>query len=61
LIGPRQTGKTTIARQIISKTNIPFHYAWAEEPALRDREWIEQQIACTQQHMSDVRSFNGII
>lgn len=43
LIGPRQTGKTTIARQIISKTNIPAHYASADEPVLKDRVWIEQQ------------------
>lgn len=43
LIGPRQTGKTTIARQIISKTDIASHYASADEPVLRDRVWIEQQ------------------
>ena len=43
LIGPRQTGKTTIARQIISKTNLASHYASADEPLLRDRVWIEQQ------------------
>lgn len=43
LIGPRQTGKTTVARQIISKTKIPSHYASADEPVLKDRVWIEQQ------------------
>jgi len=43
LIGPRQTGKTTVARQIISGTKIPSHYASADEPLLRDRVWIEQQ------------------
>jgi predicted AAA+ superfamily ATPase len=43
LIGPRQTGKTTIARQISSSMNIICHYASADEPVLRDREWIEQQ------------------
>ena len=43
IFGPRQTGKTTIARQIISKTNIPSHYASADEPVLRDRIWIEQE------------------
>jgi hypothetical protein len=35
--------KTTLARQILSKTNIPSHYPSADEPVLRDREWIEQQ------------------
>ena len=43
LIGPRQTGKTTVARQIISGTKIPSHYASADEPLLREREWIERQ------------------
>ena len=43
LIGPRQTGKTTIARQILSKIDTPSHYASADEPILRDRIWIEQQ------------------
>jgi predicted AAA+ superfamily ATPase len=43
LIGPRQTSKTTIARQVLSKTNNPSHYASADEPVLRDRVWIEQQ------------------
>ena len=43
MVGPRQTGKTTIARQIISETNISSHYSSADEPILRDRAWIEQQ------------------
>jgi predicted AAA+ superfamily ATPase len=43
LIGPRQTGKTTVARQIILKTKVPSHYASADEPILKDRVWIEQQ------------------
>lgn len=43
LIGPRQTGKTTLAQQVLAKLNLPFHYASADEPVLRDRAWIEQQ------------------
>ncbi len=43
LIGPRQTGKTTIARQVLAKLSFPSHYASADEPVLRDRIWIEQQ------------------
>ena len=31
------------ARQIISGTKNPSHYASADEPVLRDRVWIEQQ------------------
>ena len=43
LTGPRQTGKTTMARQIISGTNATAHYASADELILRDRTWIQQQ------------------
>lgn len=43
LVGPRQTGKTTLARQIMESLRIPSHYATADEPALKDRVWIEQQ------------------
>jgi len=43
LSGPRQTGKTTLARQIMSETKNPSHYATADEPALKGAAWIEQQ------------------
>jgi hypothetical protein len=43
LAGPRQTGKTTLARQILSDFKGPGHYATADEPVLKDRIWIEQQ------------------
>jgi len=43
LAGPRQTGKTTLAHQILSDFKGPGHYATGDEPSLRDRLWIEQQ------------------
>lgn len=43
LAGPRQTGKTTLARQIMAELEIPSHYGSADEPTLKDRIWIEQQ------------------
>ena len=43
LSGPRQTGKTTLAQQAMSAIKIESHYATADEPALKDRSWIEQQ------------------
>ncbi len=43
LIGPRQTGKTTLARQIMAASKMISQYASADEPTLRDRIWIEQQ------------------
>ena len=43
LWGPRQTGKTTLAHQIIRKIGDSCHYASADEPSLKDRMWLEQQ------------------
>jgi len=43
LAGPRQAGKTTLARQVMEAAKLPAHYASADEPTLRDRTWIEQQ------------------
>jgi predicted AAA+ superfamily ATPase len=43
LSGPRQTGKTTIARQLLKMLDRPSHYATADEPALKGADWIEQQ------------------
>lgn len=43
LAGPRQAGKTTIARQAMDACGIPTSYASADEPATKDRFWIEQQ------------------
>lgn len=43
LAGPRQTGKTTLAKQVISDTGMASHYTTADEPALKDLFWIEQQ------------------
>ena len=43
LAGPRQTGKTTLVRQVADETDIPCQYASADEPTLQSRAWIEQQ------------------
>jgi predicted AAA+ superfamily ATPase len=43
LSGPRQVGKTTLARQIVAELSIPVHYVSADEPTLRDRTWLHQQ------------------
>ena len=43
LAGPRQVGKTILAKQVIDEVAIPSHYASADEPTLRDRNWIEEQ------------------
>ncbi|MBT8343035.1 MAG: ATP-binding protein [Desulfatitalea sp.] len=43
LAGPRQTGKTTLVRQLSNALDLPCHYASADEPALKGHAWIEQQ------------------
>ncbi|MFA5809007.1 MAG: ATP-binding protein [Thermoleophilia bacterium] len=43
LSGPRQTGKTTLARQVMEGFKGPSHYATADEPTLKDQVWVEEQ------------------
>ena len=43
LAGPRQVGKTTLARQVLEAAGLASHYASADDPAPRDRAWIEAQ------------------
>jgi len=43
LIGPRQVGKTTIARQIEHAIDIPTLYATADSPVPLDSAWLETQ------------------
>lgn len=44
LSGPRQTGKTTIARQVLNAWNGGrTWYASADEPTLQNEAWLEQQ------------------
>jgi hypothetical protein len=43
LSGPRQSGKTTVARQVMESLRVPSHYASADEPTVHDRAWIEAQ------------------
>ncbi len=45
LAGPRQVGKTTLVRQVLAATELPSHYASADDPTLRDRAWLETQWA----------------
>lgn len=43
IAGPRQSGKTTLARQAMDASGLSATYASADEPALRDRTWLEAQ------------------
>ena len=42
LAGPRQVGKTTIARQAMAKIGDAAIYASADEPVLKGAAWVEQ-------------------
>ena len=42
LAGPRQTGKTTLARQVLHNIGQTTFYDTADEPALKDRSWLVQ-------------------
>lgn len=43
LAGPRQVGKTTLARQAMKDCGIPVHYVSADEPTLQYGTWLNQQ------------------
>ena len=43
ITGARQVGKTTLVRQVTRDLPLPVRYASADEPTLRDPEWIDQQ------------------
>lgn len=43
LIGPRQVGKTTLARQVAEESGIPFRYITADLSPLQDSSWLRQQ------------------
>ncbi|MFC1566968.1 ATP-binding protein [bacterium] len=43
LAGPRQTGKTTLIKQLLKTITIPNVYISCDEPMLKTNVWIEQQ------------------
>lgn len=43
LMGPRQVGKTTLARQVMERLEMPTHMVSADEPGLKGSAWIAAQ------------------
>ncbi len=41
MAGPRQSGKTTLARQILAEWTYPSRYASADDAGSRDRTWLD--------------------
>ena len=56
LAGPRQVGKTTLARQVLEESGLPAHYATADDPIGRDAAWIETQWELGRVHADDSRA-----
>lgn len=55
LAGPRQTGKTTLARQVAEAANLPVRFASADDPALRDRAWLAAEWETARRLVADRR------
>ena len=43
LLGPRQIGKTTAIKQVLGQVGLSSHYASADQPAIGDETWLEEQ------------------
>lgn len=43
MAGPRQVGKTTVARQALRRVKVPCHMVSADEPLIHDGMWLQQQ------------------
>lgn len=41
--GARQVGKTTLVQQVTEGMDLPVRFASADEPSLRDRDWLVSQ------------------
>ncbi len=59
LAGPRQTGKTTLARQVAEAVSVPVHCATADEPTLKDRNWLIQQWETARLAVKDANKRKG--
>jgi uncharacterized protein len=61
LAGPRQSGKTTLARQVMDSLKLPTWYASADEPALKSTSWIEQQWEAARLAVSESKAAGGVL
>lgn len=61
LAGPRQTGKTTLAHQVLDEMTIPAHYVSADQPSLQGDIWIEQQWEIARLLIKESKKRTGIL
>ncbi len=58
--GSRQVGKTTLAGQAARRSGLPTRHASADEPTLRDTQWMEQQWEAARS-LADEADANGAL
>jgi len=56
ILGPRQVGKSTLMRQVLSEIRIPFHDASADAVPASDRIWLSQQWEMARMKMQQIQS-----
>ncbi len=61
LAGPRQVGKTTLARQVMDAIGIPGHFASADAPDPEDVGWIYTQWAIGRQAAASGGRAGGLL
>ena len=61
LAGPRQVGKTTLARQLMAALPHAVHFASADALASEDRQWIRQQWEIARFKLSQSESKEGVL
>jgi predicted AAA+ superfamily ATPase len=61
LAGPRQVGKTTLARQLMASLSQVVHFASADALAAEDRQWIRQQWETARFKLSQSDSEEGLL
>ena len=61
LVGPRQVGKTTVARQVMDAIGVPGHFASADAPDPEDIGWIYTQWAIGRQAARDGGRAGGLL
>jgi predicted AAA+ superfamily ATPase len=61
LAGPRQVGKTTLARQVMASIGVPGHFASADAPDPEDIGWIYTQWAIGRQAAANGGRAGGVL
>jgi len=61
LAGPRQVGKTTLARQLMASLSHVVHFSSADALATEDRQWIRQQWETARFKLSQSNSEEGLL